>query len=363
MVYRVIGLMSGSSLDGLDIAYVQLEESGAKWKYEITKANCYSYNESWKNRLKDAINLSAMDYNLLHTEYGHYLGKEVNRFIAENALEHKVGFITSHGHTTFHIPAKQITHQLGDGAAIAAEIGLPVITDLRSLDIALGGQGAPIVPIGEKLLFPEYNYFLNIGGIANLSIKTNNSFNAFDICPANRILNMLSEEKGLEYDQDGNLAASGSINNDLLEKLNTLDFYTLPAPKSLSNSFGTDIVYPLIKSFNITIEDKLTTYIEHLAMQIARSLRTNASQLTTDNSQMLITGGGAFNSYLISRLKEHLSKTNISLFLPPAEVIKYKEALIMAFIGTLRWREEYNVLKTVTGAKRDSIGGALWLGT
>jgi anhydro-N-acetylmuramic acid kinase len=363
MVYRVIGLMSGSSLDGLDIAYVQLEEIAGKWSYEIVKSDCYSYHDAWIDKLKNSVNLSALDYNLLHSEYGHYLGKEVNRFITENGLEHKVGFIASHGHTTFHIPAKQMTHQLGDGAALAAETGLPIISDLRALDVALGGQGAPIVPIGEKLLFPDYNYFLNIGGIANLSIKTDNGFIAFDVCPANRILNMLAEEKGLEYDVDGKLAAAGSINDPLLEKLNELEYYHLPVPKSLSNSFGTDTIYPLIKSFNISVEDALRTYTEHIAIQIAQSLINYNSIANIQHPTLFITGGGAFNSYLIERIRENVSSNNIAVHLPEDNVIRYKEALIMALIGTLRWREEYNVLKEVTGAKRDSISGAIWLGT
>jgi anhydro-N-acetylmuramic acid kinase len=355
MLYKVIGLMSGSSLDGLDIAYVQLEENGGKWNYEILKAGCYEYDSIWATKLRDAIGLPALDYKLLDAEYGQYLGQMVNKFIDENNLHHKVSFITSHGHTTFHIPTKRMTHQLGDGAAIAAETGLPVITDLRALDVALGGQGAPIVPIGERLLFPEYDRFLNIGGIANLSIKTDNGMKAFDVCPANRVLNMLTEEMGVKYDEDGKIAASGEVNVSLLERLNEPEYYKEAAPKSLSNSFGTDVIYPLIKSFDISKQDALRTYTEHIAHQISHSVTTN--------SKLFCTGGGCFNTFLIEVLKKKLAEKNAEIFLPSRDVIEFKEALIIALIGTLRWREEYNVLKEVTGAKRNSIGGALWIGT
>ncbi|HEY6504318.1 MAG TPA: anhydro-N-acetylmuramic acid kinase, partial [Chitinophagaceae bacterium] len=256
MVYRAIGLMSGSSLDGLDIAYVEFHENGGKWSYEILKADCLPYTPAWITRLKNAISLNALDYQLLHTDYGHYLGQQVNKFIAENELQYKVALIASHGHTTFHVPAKKMTAQLGDGAAIASETQLPVITDLRALDVAFGGQGAPIVPIGEKLLLDNYDYFLNLGGIANITVNTDSSsasgYIAFDICPANRVLNMLANEAGKEYDKGGEMASLGKVNAGLLEKLNRLDYYKEPYPKSLANDFGTDVVYPIIKETGIT---------------------------------------------------------------------------------------------------------------
>ncbi|HET7896801.1 MAG TPA: anhydro-N-acetylmuramic acid kinase, partial [Flavisolibacter sp.] len=187
MVYRAIGLMSGSSLDGLDLAFVEFLHQAGNWSFEIVAADCYAYNEEWKNKLATATSLNALDYQLLHAAYGHYLGKEVSRFIEQNNLQYQVGLVASHGHTTFHVPPL-MTAQLGDGAAIAAETGLPVVSDLRALDVAFGGQGAPIVPIGEKWLLKEYDYFLNIGGIANISFRKNDSYIAFDVCPANRVL-------------------------------------------------------------------------------------------------------------------------------------------------------------------------------
>ncbi len=358
--------MSGSSLDGLDIAFVQLQENGGKWSYEILQADCIYYDKEWTKNLKNATNLTALDYQLLHTAYGHYLGKKTNEFIEKNNLHHQVNLIASHGHTTFHLPEKLMTAQLGDGAAIAAQTKLPVVSDLRNLDIAFGGQGAPIVPIGEKLLFSEYSYFLNIGGIANISARTDDNFIAFDVCAANRVLNMLAIEKGFSYDEDGKIAAAGNVNEALLQQLNNLEYYKEKHPKSLANSFGIETVYPIIKTSAISIEDAMRTYVEHIVFQL--KIAIVSCQLSPDsyrdvNCQLLVTGGGAFNLFLVKRLQEVLEEIKIEIIVPDKNVINYKEALIMALIGTLRWREEYNVLASVTGASQNSIGGALWLGT
>src|SRR5829696_3944509 len=210
MVYRTIGLMSGSSLDGLDIVFAELQENAGKWSYEIIASDCFEYDAQWKKKLQSATSLSALDYQLLHIEYGHYLGGEVARFIEQNNLHYKVGLIASHGHTTFHVPSRKMTAQLGDGASIAAETGLPVVSDLRALDLAFGGQGAPIVPIGEKYLLKDYSMFLNLGGIANISFNHPDNYIAFDICPANRVLNMFAAKEGKEYDAGGEMASTGA---------------------------------------------------------------------------------------------------------------------------------------------------------
>jgi anhydro-N-acetylmuramic acid kinase len=359
MVYRAIGLMSGSSLDGLDIAFVEFQEQGGKWSYEIIEADCYQYPEEWVAKLQNAISLSARDYQLLHAEYGHYTGQQVNQFIESYNLQYKVSVIGSHGHTTFHIPSKKMTAQLGDGAAIAAETMLPVVTDLRSLDVAFGGQGAPIVPIGEKMLMSEYDYFLNIGGIANISVNIE-KYIAFDVCPANRVLNMLANDLGTEYDDGGKIASGGTVNGALLERLNALDYYKQSYPKSLANDFGTDIIYLLIKESGLEINDALRTYIEHIILQIQNALK--GFQLPNSGSRLLATGGGAFNIFLIQRLSKSLKELNIEVIVPDRKLVNFKEALIMAFIGVLRWRQENNVLSSVTGAVRNSIGGALWIG-
>lgn len=361
MVYKVIGLMSGSSLDGLDIAYVEFQENAGKWGFNILAADCYGYTAEWKEKLKNASGLSALEYQLLHAAYGHYLGAEVNRFIESHGLHYKVALVASHGHTVFHFPAQKMTAQLGDGAALAASTGLPVVSDLRAMDVAFGGQGAPIVPIGEKFLFPDYTVFLNIGGIANISFRDNDKYIAFDICPANRVLNSLAAKVGKDYDANGEMASMGNVHDELLNKLNALDYYHQVPPKSLDNSFGADEVYPLIRSFALTHNDALRTYVEHIVIQIGNSITANR-QVSTANAKLLVTGGGAFNSFLIQRLREELQKDGIDVTVGEAQIVQYKEALIMAFIGVLRWRQENTVLCSVTGAERDTIGGAVWIG-
>ena len=362
MTYRVIGLMSGSSLDGLDIAFVECVHNAGKWSYEILAADCYGYDEEWKERLQNATELNALDYQLLHSDYGHYTGKEVNRFIQANNLSYKVGLISSHGHTTFHVPQRKMTAQLGDGAAIAAETGLPVISDLRALDVAFGGQGAPIVPIGEKLLLKDFDMYLNLGGIANISFNDPENYIAYDICPANRVMNMIAAKENKEYDAGGQMAALGNVHAGLLQKLNDLSYYQQPYPKSLANSFGTDEVYPVIRSFGLTHFDELRTCVEHIVQQIKFAIANSIRPADGQNSKLLVTGGGAFNTFLINRLSLALKELNVEVIVPDEKLVQYKEALVMAFIGVLRWRQEYNVLSSVTGAERDSIGGALWIG-
>jgi anhydro-N-acetylmuramic acid kinase len=364
MVYRAIGLMSGSSLDGLDIAFAELEESRGTWNYEIKAATCYAYNDEWKQKLINAKDLNAHDYFLLHAAYGKYLATCVNKFIDENSLHHQVQLIASHGHTVFHEPQSGFTTQLGCGATLAALTGINVVNDLRIMDVALGGQGAPIVPAGEKLLFPGFDFYLNIGGIANISFQQGKNFVAFDICPANRVLNKLANKAGKDFDEDGNIAAGGQIITSLLDKLNALDYYKLSGPKSLSNNFGTDVAYPIIESFNITIPNALRTYTEHIAYQIQQSVQDLVPNKDIEEGvfKLLVTGGGAFNTFLIERIKENLTPLNIEVIIPENNIVLYKEALIMALLGILRWREENTVMASVTGASRSSIGGAVWIG-
>jgi len=352
--------MSGSSLDGLDIAFVEFTHNAGEWSFEILAADCYSYDEEWKNRLQNATSLTALNYQRLHADYGHYIGAAVNRFVEENNLHYKVGLVASHGHTTFHEPQNRLTAQLGDGAAIAAETGLPVVSDLRALDVAFGGQGAPIVPIGEKLLLRDYDMYLNLGGIANISFNDEKNYIAFDVCPANRVLNIFAAKEGKEYDANGAMAANGKVHEDALQKLNELSYYKHPYPKSLANNFGTDEVYPLLASFNLSSADALRTYVEHIVQQVKPAIGNRQSEI--GNQKLLVTGGGALNSFLLKRLSEELKALNIDVIIPDEKLVQYKEALIMAFMGVLRWRQEYNVLSSVTGAARDSIGGAVWIG-
>lgn len=371
MIYRVIGTMSGSSLDGLDIVFAEIEETRGNWSFKIINSECSEYDHEWKSKLQNAIHLNAKEYVLLHTSYGRYTGEKINEFIEKHSLQHKVQLIGNHGHTTFHIPEQNTTAQIGDGASIAALTGINTVTDLRSMDVALGGQGAPLVPVGEKLLFPGYDFYLNIGGITNISFlgkKENEpgSHYAFDICPANRVLNMLAQTAGKEYDDKGEMAASGNINDELLAKLNALDYYQQLYPKSLANDFGTDIIFPLIQSFNLNVNDALRTYTEHIAIQLHHSIKnvfdSGVNKNESDVCRMMVTGGGAFNTFLISRIQDILQPLHTEIILPDEEIIKYKEALIMALLAVLRWREENTAMHTLTGAVRSSIGGAVWIG-
>ena len=359
MVYKVIGMMSGSSLDGLDLAFVQFEETAGKWNYEILEADCLPYTPEWVGRLKDAINLPARDYMLLHAEYGHYIGQQVNSFMTRHQLQYKVALISSHGHTSFHIPP-YMTGQIGDGAAIAAETGLPVVTDLRAVDVALGGQGAPIVPVGERLLWPDTSFFLNLGGIANLSIN-GARYLAYDVCPANRVLNMLSAQLGLEFDKGGGVAASGHLNEPLLNSLNALPYYQQPYPKSLANDLGTDVVFPMLMATGLPIPELLHTYTRHIAVQIAGAMEPHIRELQTGTSNLLVTGGGALNDFLMSCLRAELEPMRVAVDKPDDKLVNFKEAMIMGLLGVLRWREDITALSSVTGASRDSIGGALWI--
>ncbi|MFN4285357.1 MAG: anhydro-N-acetylmuramic acid kinase [Lacibacter sp.] len=359
MLYRALGLMSGSSLDGLDVCFAEFEVLGANWNYRIVAADCYAYNEEWMQRLQQAPSLSARDYMQLHADYGHLLGQMVQQFIAAHELAYKVQLIGSHGHTTFHAPGTRMTHQLGDGAALAATTGIHVVSDLRAVDVALGGQGAPIVPIGEKLLFPEYRFFLNLGGIANISVKQD-VYCAYDVCPANRVLNLLAQATGAAYDAGGALARQGTVYEPLLQQLNALPYYAQPYPKSLANEFGTHTVYPLIQQVGISTADALRTMVEHIAQQIQKAVTLHAPAATGSKPQMLITGGGAFNTFLVERIQALLPQ--VTVVIPDAALVQYKEAMIMALMAVLRWREETNVLHTVTGARRSSVGGAIWMG-
>ncbi len=359
MTYKVIGIMSGSSLDGLDIAFCEIEETGGIWSYEIVHSQCMPYTHEWQEKLRNAIYLNALDYMRLHTAYGSYIGDKVNVFIDLFGLQHKVQLIASHGHTTFHEPHNKMTGQIGCGGTIAATTGINTVSDLRAMDIALGGQGAPIVPMTEKLLLGDYQYFLNLGGIANLSYtKPNGERIAFDVCPANRVLNMLVSQMGHDFDDGGAISATGTINNELLNKLNDFEFYKLPYPKSLANDFGTHKLYPVVEDAKLTIPEALCTFTEHIAIQIASSIK----QLQTPG-KMLVCGGGGFNNFLIERIKHHCNVLNVEVILPNPNLINFKEALAMALIGVLRWREENNVLHTVTGAIRSSVGGAVWMGS
>lgn len=359
--YNVIGLMSGSSLDGLDIAYCRFEEDNGNWSYKIIEAECIPYQPKWKLRLENLVMQNAITYLKTHTFFGHYLGELVREFMIKHQLKGKVDFIASHGQTIFHQPENHLTSQIGDGAALAAVTKVPVICDFRTMDVALGGQGAPIVPIGEKLLFPGYTFYLNIGGIANISAKiTEDKYVAFDICTANTALNHLAAERELDLDKDGEMARSGNIDKELLDELNNNWYFQKEYPKSLSGGWITKVVFPILKRFRSSTEDKLRTVCEHIAMQVTKDIKLicNTEGIPKDSKyKMLVTGGGGFNTFLMERIK---ALAPIQIIVPDDETVKFKEAIIIGLMGVLRIRKEINVLSSVTGAKEDNIGGVIY---
>ncbi len=346
--YKIVGLMSGTSLDGLDIALCHFTLA-EHWSFEIVAAETVNYDEGFKVGLSGLSKGSALDLVRFNIDFGKYCGEKVADFIARKKVE--VDFIASHGHTIFHQPAAGYTCQIGDGAALSVAAGLPVVCDFRSTDVALHGQGAPLVPIGDQLLFSEYNYCLNLGGIANISFEKDGKRIAFDISACNILFNHLALEKGLAYDKEGEIAASGRVHSGLLEKLDAGKYYTKTFPKSLGRE-DVDIIlkeYFTLNSYSLSTEDLMATAVEHVARQIGKY---------AEAGKMLVTGGGAFNSYLMARIEEYSGST---LILPTPLLVNYKEALIFAFLGLRRWRSENNCLRSVTGAMRDNIGGAIYL--
>jgi anhydro-N-acetylmuramic acid kinase len=351
--YSVVGLMSGTSLDGLDIAHCILTLENGHWSYTIRSSQTLLYHTDWKQRLAGAASVSGHELSILNKEYGRFIGKTVNAFIRKHGIKNQ--FISSHGHTVFHEPSKKITLQVGDGASIAAETGIPVVCDFRTLDVALGGQGAPLVPIGDKLLFREYTACLNLGGIANISYHEGEEWLAFDISPVNIVLNDLAQKFGKAYDNKGALARSGKLNSVLLAKLNVLPFYRVKPPKSLGKEWLNKYFQPILDSFDISTEDKLRTVTEHAALQIGKVLNGIAEE--PSSASVLVTGGGAFNEFLVERIASY---TTVKIVIPEKELVMFKEALIFAFLGVLRWRGEVNTLRSVTGASHDSSGGCIY---
>lgn len=347
--FRVIGVMSGTSLDGLDICLCKFVNDAKRWSYEIESACTIPYTGEIKENLSSIHNASGIDLTKFDYEYGKWIGRQIKEFLRN--IDPKLDFIASHGHTIFHKPNEGYTLQIGKGSAIAAESGLPCICDFRSSDVCRNGQGAPLVPIGDRHLFSNYDICLNLGGFANLSYESDKSRLAFDIAPCNIILNKLAQLTGLEYDKDGELGKTGNINNDMLEELNSLDYYRKLSPKSLGREWIDDILYPIIEKYNIPSTDKLRTLYEHISTQI--SLATNSIK----GKNILVTGGGAHNSFLILLLK---NKSNHSIVIPDNLTIDYKEALIFAFLGVLYIAQDYGALTSVTGASADSISGCMY---
>lgn len=354
MQYNVVGLMSGTSLDGLDVAYVEFTYERNRWTYNMQYAETFPYPEEMVVALKKAPHLDALAFQQLDVNLGKWMGEKVKAFVTAHGFT--VDFIASHGHTVFHQPHQCLTVQIGNGASIAAATQIPVVCDFRKLDVALNGQGAPLVPIGDEILFADYHCCLNLGGIANLSVLYHGRRIAFDICPCNLVLNHLAETLGKTYDEGGLLAQQGNLLSPLLAELNRLSYYQQSFPKSLGREWVEKYVFPLLARHSSSSLDLLRTFTEHIAIQIAEAI---GYLVPIPHARLLITGGGAFNAYLMSRIDHYLPEKQI--ILPDELTIKYKEALIFAFLGVLRWRNDINVLSSVTGATHDHSGGVIWL--
>jgi anhydro-N-acetylmuramic acid kinase len=349
--YNVIGVMSGTSLDGVDLAYINFNIS-ERWTFEIFQSETISYSDEWQNKLKNAIQFSASELEQLNNDYTKLLASIISEFISKHNLT-DIDAVCSHGHTILHQPQNGLTLQIGNLPLLRDLLPYTIVYDFRVQDVALGGQGAPLVPIGDKLLFAEYDYCLNLGGFANVSYDYKNDRIAYDICPVNIVMNVLCNNVGLEYDNGGNIAKTGIINNDLLTELNSIYFYHMPldTPKSLGKEWVVEFIFPILERYKISTPDLLATFCEHIAIQISQVL------FFKPYGKMLVTGGGTYNAFLIERIKIH---SQHNLIVPDKKSIEFKEALIFAFLGVLRIRNEINCLKSVTGASKDSSGGAVY---
>lgn len=345
-------MMSGTSLDGVDVAFCHFELKKKQWHFSIDVAQTFPYSTEWKNKLSSSQLLSGEKLIQLHSEYGRFLGELCIRFVRKYKIK-KVDLIASHGHTVFHQPQNKFTFQLGDGNALHAITDLPVAYDFRNLDIGLGGEGAPLVPIGDQLLFSEYDVCLNLGGIANLSMEVNGKRKAFDICFCNMALNFLSAKAGKDFDENGKLSSQGKVNEKLLNKLGKIYSAVRNKRPSLARESFEKEIRPLIEPDDADLYDRLRTVCESIAAEIARAIPRPKKKL-----KLLATGGGAHNDFLIELLRLKLA-SRVEIIVPRKTTVDFKEALVFAFLGVLRLRGEINVFKNVTSAKRDSCSGIL----
>lgn len=347
--YNVIGVMSGTSLDGVDLAHINFNVIDGKWKFDMWECETVSYSDYWVEQLKTAIDFSEVELEKLNKDYTVLLANIIKTFIEKHNLQN-LDAVCSHGHTILHQPQKGFTLQIGNLPEIAKLIGQTVVCDFRVQDVALGGQGAPLVPIGDRILFPEYDYCLNLGGFSNVSFEQSGKRIAFDISPVNTVLNFYANKLGLDYDDKGEISKSGTLNEDLLTELNALEYYKKSFPKSLGFEFVKETVLPLIEKHNIPKEDQMHTFTEHLAFQ-------TSSALPNKNGKLLATGGGAYNAFLIERIK--FWAPNLEIIVPNKKTLEFKEALIFALLGVLKLRNEINVLSSVTGATKDHSSGVI----
>ncbi|RPA67471.1 anhydro-N-acetylmuramic acid kinase [Cyclobacteriaceae bacterium YHN15] len=350
--YKMIGLMSGTSGDGLDIAYCEFVFDG-KWHYTIPSSETVEFPKKLAKKLQKSYKLNGYKLSLLDIEFGKWMGDQVRSFVQKNNLE--VDAVASHGHTVFHRPEKKISLQIGNGWALHQSSGLPVINDFRMLDVQLGGQGAPLVPIGDHYLFTEYDYCINLGGIANISMESAGLRIAFDICPFNLLLNYFSEYRGLAYDKDGELARAGRLLPGVYKSLNKLMYYEIEGAKSLGREDLIDFMEILEGEDEYKVENILHTLVMHYVEQIKKSMKP----LPSKKARVLVTGGGTFNTFFMEKLGEALGN-DFQILPADKTIINFKEAMVFAFLGVLRLRKENNCLSSVTGASNDSCGGTVY---
>lgn len=349
--YNVIGVMSGTSLDGVDLAHIEFNTQNNKWNFSIPESETVSYSPDWIFKLKNAVDFSEEDLKKLNQDYTKLLASIIADFIAKHKITN-LDAVCSHGHTILHQPQNEFTLQIGNLPEIATLTQQTVVCDFRVQDVQLGGQGAPLVPIGDQILFAEYEYCMNLGGFSNVSFEENGRRIAFDISPVNTVLNFYANQLGLDYDDKGQISKTGKCHTPLLEELNRLEFYQKKHPKSLGFEFVKETVLPIIEKFDISIEDKLHTFTEHIALQTALALPGKKGSL-------FITGGGAYNDFLIERIQHYLP--DLKIIIPSKKILEFKEALIFALLGVLKLRNEINVLSSVTGAKEDHSSGVIYL--
>lgn len=343
--FRVLGLMSGTSLDGLDMCLAEFNKADDQWRFSIKKSETHPYNSIWQQKLKTAHLLNTQELKLLSAEYGSLLARWTLDFLKGE----KVDLISSHGHTVLHQPEKKLTLQIGNGPKLHQKTGVPVVCNFRVQDVLLGGQGAPLVPMGDKLLFADFTACLNLGGFANISFEENGQRLAFDVCPVNIVLNSLSQTLGYDYDRGGELARLGVVNEFILKQLNALPYYAAAAPKSLGREWVDAEVFPLLQ--NDTPQNLLATFTAHAAQQLADAIKK------LPHGKVLVTGGGAYNTFLVEMLS---ARTEQNIIIPAPEVVEQKEALIFAFLGLLRWLGLPNTLASVTGASQDHSAGVVY---
>lgn len=348
--YNVVGVMSGTSLDGVDLAHICFFLENGKWAFQIFESETVGYSEEWVNLLKNAVGFSDAELMKLNKEYTVLLGGIISDFITKYEIE-DLDAVCSHGHTILHQPQNGFTLQIGNLPEIAELTQQKVVCDFRVQDVKMGGQGAPLVPIGDKILFSDYDYCLNLGGFSNVSFEENDNRIAFDISPVNTVLNFYADKLGLKYDDKGKISKNGDLSAELLSELNGLDFYRKAYPKSLGFEFVKETVLPMMERYPISVEDKLRTFTEHVAFQIAAALPSKKGKL-------LVTGGGAYNIFLTERMQAYLPEMQIVV--PDAKTIEFKEALIFALLGVLKLENQVNVLASVTGASSNHSSGVIY---